>query len=117
MLASMDMMTFDLTKPDPDACEVCDDDFNWPDENHECKKTRKNKMSNDLNNKKVLQQVQVSDNIFESLKSKGSISKNVSISRPINNRGKDLKKFKDNLVTKLSTKSTSLQITPVMKKV
>ena len=117
MPAPMDMMTFDLTKPDPDACEVCDDDFNWPDENHECNKTRKNKMSNGLNNKKVLQQVQVSDNIFESLKSKGSISKNVSISRPINNRGKDLKNFKDNLVTKLSTKSTSLQITPVMKKV
>ena len=34
-------MSYDLTKDDDDACEVCDDDFNWPDANHKCKKTMK----------------------------------------------------------------------------
>ena len=33
-------MSYDLTKED-EACDVCDDDFNWPDANHKCKKTMK----------------------------------------------------------------------------
>ena len=98
--------TFDLTKDDPDACSVCDDDFNWPDENHECKRTRQkdpNKL-NSVNRNKVLQPVSVSSN------RKGS--KTAPISVPIKTGGKDFR----NLVKKLSTNSRALQITPVMKK-
>ena len=31
----------DLPKNDSEACDVCDDDFNWPDEDHQCAKTVK----------------------------------------------------------------------------
>ncbi len=51
--------TFDLTKDDPDACSVCDDDFNWPDENHECKRTRQkdpNKLNSVNRNKDLTDQ-------------------------------------------------------------
>ena len=98
--------TFDLTKDDPDACSVCDDDFNWPDENHECKRTRQkapNKL-NSVNRNKVLQPASVSSN--------RNSSKTAPISVPIKTGGKDFK----NLVKKLSTNSRALQITPVMKK-
>ena len=98
--------TFDLTKDDPEACSVCDDDFNWPDENHECKRTRQkdpNKL-NSVNRNKVLQPVSVSSN--------RSSSKTAPISVPIKTGGKDFR----NLVKKLSTNSRALQITPVMKK-
>ena len=98
--------TFDLTKEDPDACSVCDDDFNWPDEKHVCKRTLKKDPSklNSRNHKKVLQPVTVSSN--------RNSSKTAPIRAPIKNGGKDLK----NLVKKLSTNSQALQITPVMKK-
>jgi len=31
----------DLPKDDSEACDVCDDDFNWPDVDHQCAKTLK----------------------------------------------------------------------------
>ena len=102
--------TFDLTKDDPNACSICDDDFNWPDEKHECKRTQGQKPAdpnielNSSNRNKVLQPVSVSSN--------GKGSKTVPISVPIRTGGKDLR----NLVKKVSKSSPALQITPVMKK-
>ena len=100
--------SFDLTKDDPDACSVCDDDFNWPDEKHECKRNRQKpdskKELNSSNRNKVLQPVSVSLN--------GRGSKTVPISVPIRTGGKDLR----NLVKKVSKNSPALQIIPVMKK-
>merc|ERR1712126_145243 len=101
-------MSFDLTN-DPDACDVCDDDFNWPDASHVCKRTQKKQSQSVAGmDKKVLQEIPV--------KSTRNILPKIPISAttkvPITPSGADLK----NLVKNLSSKSGNLKITPVVKK-
>ena len=102
-------MSFDLTN-DPDACEVCDDDFNWPDASHVCKRTLKKQSQSvgAVTNKKVLQEIPVKSN--RNILPKIPISATTKV--PIRPSGEDLK----NLVKNLSAKSGNLKITPVVKK-
>ena len=89
--------TFDLTKDDPDACDVCDDDFNWPDENHQCKRTLKKELSKSSRSPEM-------KNILKEIPMK-------------NNKDQKIKKLVNNLnnINKFSSNSRGLQIVPVKK--
>ena len=142
-------MSFDLTKDDSEeACAVCDDDFNWPDANHVCKRKMNKKgikVTSSLPNqssvlKKVERMVQPksSGEMFKSLQKLASVEmnnrrkvlqsvvRNRSGSRDVGSTGmkpinvpiKDGKAdFKNLVAQKFPSKSSGLQITPVMKKV
>jgi len=93
-------MTFDLTKDDPDACDVCDDDFNWPDENHECKRTLKKQQK-----------------VLNSSTSPIPDTKKILKELPFkNNKEQKIQKLVSTLnVKKLPANSRGLQIIPVKK--